>query len=623
MSSYCYGGKVEMKPEVEENVGNDFMEDEGYPFAIPKVYLEGCGEQYYPQIVFDWDDDSVVLVRDKSVLRYTRSSFVELLAKDEEGNIVWMDGRNAPYSNCWGGKYLDEERGAIEYSIEEYNLEQSEKTTYKVVLKETSKMTDHDRSYLKEFVDVKNFQMTEEEKFEIEDGVLKSYRGHDTDLMIPEGITSIEWNALPYRGKEFECITIPKTLIEIPDGMFAEVKVKQVEVVEGNPRYYTKNGLLIDRQNKTLVRAYSGSEIPADGSVICIGKMAFKGRDNLKNMVIPATIIEIGKGAFEGCSSLEKVVIPDSINTIDYTVFYNCKNLTDVYLPDSITKIDNYAFAGCSSFVKFVIPKAVESIGDYAFSGCNNLSEVVIPNSVVKTGKYIFDKCINLAKVKLSSSITKISEGMFFDCDNLSEVIIPNSISEIERNAFRNCSGLKEINIPNSVVKIGKYAFMGCRSLVQIVIPDSVIHMGESIFEGCTLLESVELPSFLMVLPSAAFRNCTSLKNIQLPMSLLKIGNQAFSYCKALTALAFPKGLIEIESEAFNQSGIVELRLPDSIKLLNDNALAGCMELREFDVPKAFHGDEERIFGGKLQREADGRYLVEGSSVRNFRDFAF
>ena len=82
MSSYHYGGQVEMKPVVEENVGNDFMEDEGYPYAIPKVYLEGYTEQYYPQVVFDWSNDSVVLVRDKRVLRYTRSSFVELLAKE-------------------------------------------------------------------------------------------------------------------------------------------------------------------------------------------------------------------------------------------------------------------------------------------------------------------------------------------------------------------------------------------------------------------------------------------------------------------------------------------------------------------------------------------------------------
>lgn len=623
MSSYCYGGQVEMKPVVEENVGGDFMQDEGYPYAIPKVYLDGCGEVYNRQYCFNWDDDSVVMVRDKHVLRYTHSSFVELLAKNEEGNIVWMDGRNAPYSDCWGGQYLNEERGAIEYRIEEYDLEQSEKKIYKVLLEETSKMDEDDRFRLKDFVDVKDFQMTDEEKFKIQDGVLKSYNGYDKHLVIPEGIVAMERRALPYRAKEFESITIPKTLVEIPDGMFSGVKVKQINVAKENSRYYTENGLLIDRLSKTLVWAYGGSEIPADGSVVCIGRMAFEGRDDLKSMVIPATILEIGAGAFEGCSSLEKIVIPHSINKIDCAVFRDCKSLTDVYLPTSITRIENYAFAGCSGMVNFVIPKAVESIGDEAFSRCSNLREVVIPGSVVATGKRIFDRCINLKRVELPSLITKISEGMFVDCGNLSEVIISNSVTEIEGNAFRNCSGLKEINIPTSVVRIGKCAFIGCQGLVQIALPDSIMHMEESVFEGCTLLESVKLPSFLTVLPTSAFKNCTSLKNIPLPTSLLKIGKQAFSYCKALTTLVLPKGLIEIERDAFMQSGIVELRIPDSVKLLDDNALAGCRELREINMPEVFYADEERIFGGKLQREADGRYLVEGSSVRNFSGFTF
>ena len=38
----------------------------------------------------------------------------------------------------------------------------------------------------------------EEEKFEIEDGVLKSYSGYDTDLVIPEGVTSIGEYAFGY-----------------------------------------------------------------------------------------------------------------------------------------------------------------------------------------------------------------------------------------------------------------------------------------------------------------------------------------------------------------------------------------------------------------------------------------
>ena len=83
MSSVCYRGVIRMNPEFE-NENFDPMIEEGYTHKIPKVYLEGCGEVYNRQYCFNWDDDSVVVVRDKCVMKYTRSSFVELLAKNEE-----------------------------------------------------------------------------------------------------------------------------------------------------------------------------------------------------------------------------------------------------------------------------------------------------------------------------------------------------------------------------------------------------------------------------------------------------------------------------------------------------------------------------------------------------------
>ena len=122
MSSICYGGSTRMVPEVEPE-DFDPMFDEGYPHKMPTVYLDGWGEVYNRQHCFNWDDDSVVIVRDKRVVKYTRSRFVELLAKNESGDIVWMDGRSAPCSDCWAGEYHNENRGAQEYTIEEYDLE--------------------------------------------------------------------------------------------------------------------------------------------------------------------------------------------------------------------------------------------------------------------------------------------------------------------------------------------------------------------------------------------------------------------------------------------------------------------------------------------------------------------
>ena len=151
MSSICYGGSTRMVPEVETE-DFDSMFDEGYPHKMPTVYLDGWGEVYNRQHCFNWDDDSVVIVRDKRVVKYTRSRFVELLAKNESGDIVWMDGRSAPYSDCWAGEYLNENRGAQEYTIEEYDLETFTKRRYKMVLDEETKLDASDYHSLSAFL---------------------------------------------------------------------------------------------------------------------------------------------------------------------------------------------------------------------------------------------------------------------------------------------------------------------------------------------------------------------------------------------------------------------------------------------------------------------------------------
>ena len=47
MSSVCYGGSIRMNPE-SEMLNRDPMFEGGYPFTMPKVYLDGVGESYFP-----------------------------------------------------------------------------------------------------------------------------------------------------------------------------------------------------------------------------------------------------------------------------------------------------------------------------------------------------------------------------------------------------------------------------------------------------------------------------------------------------------------------------------------------------------------------------------------------
>ena len=97
MSSICERGYIEFNPNL--NNSYDKEHDEGiyvpsdYPFSVPKIYIEGSCETYYPQIAFDWSDDTVVVAREDFLIKYTKRCYCELLAEDENGNVIYDQHR--------------------------------------------------------------------------------------------------------------------------------------------------------------------------------------------------------------------------------------------------------------------------------------------------------------------------------------------------------------------------------------------------------------------------------------------------------------------------------------------------------------------------------------------------
>lgn len=307
MASYCGGGKLCMKPvKTKDNVY-----EEEYPYSVPTVYLEGTFETYFPQMVFDWNNDSVVVARDNSVIIYTLADYNELLAKDEDGNVIWMDGRTAPYSGCWNGEYLNEQRYAYEFIINEYDLQKFERKKYKMVLDETSKIDDNEYKYLKNLLDADSL---DRQTF-VKDGVLKTCFDIDKDITIPDTVTEIPCSAFEEdeygKRKSFNSISIPKTVVKIDHSLPKYCETKEIHVSEDNPRYYTKNGCLIDRKTKTLVWGYSGNTIPDDGSVEKIGPYAFHGRNDIKSMEIPDIIKDVEPTSFDSNTKINRELVFD------------------------------------------------------------------------------------------------------------------------------------------------------------------------------------------------------------------------------------------------------------------------------------------------------------------------
>ena len=410
------------------------------------------------------------------------------------------------------------------------------------------------------------------EDFEIQDGVLKKYKGKGGNVVIPNGVTSI--------GNFAFSVCSSLTSITIPN------------------------------------------------SVTSIGDYAFDGCKSLTSINIPDGVTSIGDNAFAVCSSLTSVTIPDSVIIIGDFAFHGCESLTSVTIPDSVTSIGEYAFWGCKSLTsinytgteaewngiekgagwdihtgKYTITysKATPSTPKVASTSqsatpvapkkqapTSPSATPATPKASIKMEDFEIQGGV-LKKYKgkggnvvIPNGVTSIGYKAFFDCTSLTSVTIPNSVTSIGDEAFRDCKSLTSINIPNSVTSIGYKAFYYCSSLTGITIGNGVTSIGYQAFSWCTGLTSINIPDGVTSISDGAFYSCTSLTSVTIPKCVETISNRAFAYCSALKTVIFAENsqLSSIGDSAFDCcESLTSVTIPDSVTSIGDSAFDGCESL--------------------------------------------
>ena len=107
-----------------------------------------------------------------------------------------------------------------------------------------------------------------------------------------------------------------------------------------------------------------------------------------------------------------------------------------------------------------------------------------------------------------------------------------------------------------------------------------VTGIGEEVFANISGEEvyKIILPESITHIEEKAFYNCTDVE-ISVEGELSYIGEKAFYGCNLLTSVKL--GAIEaIAPEAFTSSGLVSISLPDSVKLIDENAFDNCLSLK-------------------------------------------
>ena len=199
--------------------------------------------------------------------------------------------------------------------------------------------------------------------------------------------------------------------------------------------------------------------------------------------------------------------------------------------------------------------------------------------------------------------VEKIGEEAFRYCSSLESVTIPDTIKEIESLAFEDCTSLVKVIGGNNLEKIGDLVFWGCTHLESIVLSSSIKECG-AIFVGCDNLKTagpatgdynVKL-GFTETIPNNIFNN-SNVVEVTLPDTIKMLGEKTFASCARLKKIKLPSKLESIPAETFYYCESLEnITIPDTVKKIEDSAFRGCSSLKSVTIPDAVKEIESLAF---------------------------
>ena len=163
---------------------------------------------------------------------------------------------------------------------------------------------------------------------------LREYNGNETEVVVPDGVTSIGGRAFSY-ASSIKRITLPESIKVIDFAAFSHCEgLETINIPEGT-----------------------------------------KFKDGQQ---------------FDGCSSLREIYLPDGVERLGYNIFSGCTSLEKVRLSESLTYIPSSAFYGCTSLEHITIPASVEEIHENAFADCTSIKTIEFLNPDIKLEDDVF-----------------------------------------------------------------------------------------------------------------------------------------------------------------------------------------------------------------------------------------
>ncbi len=118
----------------------------------------------------------------------------------------------------------------------------------------------------------------------------------------------------------------------------------------------------------------------------------------------------------------------------------------------------------------------------------------------------------------------------------------------------------------------------------SVTLPDIIDEIGEYAFYDNKKIKSVSFGKNIKTIATSAFEDCSGLEYISPLAGVAEIYPYAFSYTIKLKNITFSDNLINIGEYAFSGSGLEEVNIPDSVKMISFKAFFACPKLHTVNI---------------------------------------
>lgn len=404
-------------------------------------------------------------------------------------------------------------------------------------------------------------------------------------------------------------ITIPKEIVTLAgDSMSYRSSLKNV--------YFEANSCLKTVSSRVFYQSGIISlELPNGTSTILSN--AFLQASELKSIYFPSTITEIHTSCLTQTDSLTNVTIGPNCSALetdkDGVVFLRSDH-SILFMPISIKQFT------ISNKTLDITPRLLQSRKHLTllmtedeyhpkFLAYNNTlynkdtmeliaciggaTRVDVHPNCTSIGSASFDS-VDIEKVDLSgTNVTKIGSQSFINTLKLKEVIFSDVLDILDSWSF-SYSGVQSLIFPSSLVAIKAYLISSSKiALVDLSKCSKLVSIPSNAFINGFKLSTIKLPKSgcNISIGKSAFQKCSLLKSITIEKSIVSIMDNAF-LDSALAVIDFAEGCVisYIGSYAFKNCPLASIKLPDTIREIDEYAFSGCSKLTTVEF-----GSESRL----------------------------